>query len=115
MKLKIASLEVEADTLEDIKLLLALALETLPQIPQASPRPSLAIPGAVSGDRERELRDAYKERYGKGFSMKGRSGSPLAVLESLESAGWPVAGEAGEADGLDGPPATQQDDGEAFV
>ncbi len=115
MKLQLNNLTVEADSLADIKALITLALETLPQLPQALPRPALAIPGASNGDRERELRDAFKANYGKGFSMKGRSGSPLSVLESLECQGWPVAGEAGEGEALDGPPATAEDDGASFV
>jgi len=110
MKLQLNNLTVEADSLDEIKALISLALETLPLLPQASPRPPQAIAGASSADRERELRDAYKAHYGKGFSMKGRAGNPLAVLESLEAAGW-QAGEADSGEGLDGPPADQKDDG----
>ncbi len=107
------SVEVEADSLDDIRALLALAMETLALLPQASPRPALAIPTPATGDRERDLRDAYKEKYGKGFSMKGRLGSPLAILEALEVAGWQTADDSGEE--FEAPPVTQQDDGEEFV
>jgi hypothetical protein len=113
MKLKIQSLEVEADSLEDIKALLALALETLARLPQAPPRPALAIPTPATGDRERDLRDAYKAAHGKGFSMKGRTGSPLAILEAMEAAGWQGGDDGGEE--FEAAPATQQDDGEEFV
>ena len=113
MKLKIQSLEVEADSLEDIRALLTLALETIARLPQASPRPSLAIPTPATGDRERDLRDAYKANHGKGFSMKGREGSPLAILEAMEVAGWQTGDDGGED--FEAAPVTQQDDGEAFV
>jgi hypothetical protein len=110
MKLKIQSLEVEADSLEDIKALLVLALETLARLPQASPRPALAIPTPATGDRERDLRDAYKSHYGKGFSMKGKAGCPIAFLEALEAGGW-KAGADDSVEGVEAPPATQADDG----
>ncbi len=113
MKLKIQSLEVEGDSLEDIKALVALAMETLAILPQASPRSAPAIPTPATGDRERDLRDAFKAAHGKGFSMKGRLGSPLAILEAMEAAGWQTADDSGED--FEAPPATQQDDGEEFV
>lgn len=114
MKLKIQSVEVEADSLEDVRALLALALETLALLPQASPRPSLAIPTPATGDRERDLRDAFKVAHGKGFSMKGRTGSPLAILEAMEAAGWQAGADDGGEE-FEAPPVTQQDDGEEFV
>ncbi len=104
------SVEVEADTLDDIKALLALALDTLARLPQASPRPALAIPTPATGDRERDLRDAYKEKYGKGFSMKGKAGCPIAFLEALEAGGW-KAGADDSMEGIEAPPASQADDG----
>ncbi len=112
MKIQINNIILEAETLADMEALAALALATLAKLPQV--RPALAS-AAPTGDRERDLRDAFKTRYGKGFSMKGRQGSPLAVLEALEGAGWPDQGEALDGEGLDGPAATVKDDGAAFV
>jgi hypothetical protein len=110
MKIKINQLEVEADGLDDIKALLALALDTLALLPQASPRPSLAIPTPATGDRERDLRDAFKAAHGKGVSMKGRAGSPLAILEAMEAAGWQAGADDGGEE-FEAPPASQADDG----
>ena len=45
--------------------------------------------------------------------MKGRLGSPLAILEAMEAGGWKAADESGED--FEAPPVTQQDDGEEFV
>ncbi len=113
MKIKMQSVEVEAETLEDVRALLDLALETIARLPQASPRPSPALPTPATGDRERDLRDAFKAAHGKGFSMKGRTGSPLAILEAMEVAGWQTGDDGGEE--FEAAPATQQDDGEEFV
>jgi hypothetical protein len=110
MKLKINQIEVEADGLDDISALLTLAMETMARLPLASPRPALAIATPATGDRERDLRDAFKMAHGKGFSMKGRAGSPLAILEAMEAAGWEAGGDDGGED-FEAPPATQADDG----
>lgn len=70
----------------------------------APPRP------AVQVGRERELRDAYREKYGKVFTMKGREGEPLEALEALEAAGWP-SGESveGEEESPSAPPVMPSD------
>lgn len=108
MRIQTQAWTIEADNLDDIKALLAL----LPcPATRTAPGASLAVPG---GTREGELRETYRATYGKGFSMKGKAGSALDHLEALEAAGWPAAGSA-DAESLDGPPATVQDDGESFV
>lgn len=66
-----------------------------PSMPSERAFPALPRPAALVS-RERELRDMYRERYGKGFTMKGRGGDPLQALESLESAGWPGLDDSGE-------------------
>ncbi len=106
MKLSFDSVSVEADTVEDIRALLSLIPSRQTSRP-ASP--------AIASDRERELRDAYREAYGKGFTMKGREGSPLEALEALAASGWPKAGGM-VVDEIEGePPASLSDDGEEFV
>ena len=61
--------------------------------PVASLSAPVVYPAPMAGsDKERTLRDTYRAKYGKGFSMKGRDGNPVAILESLESAGWPSGG-----------------------
>ncbi len=104
MKIQTTNWTIEADTLDDMKSLLALLPATAPR---SAPSGSLAIPG---GNREAELRETYRSTYKKGFSMKGKTGNALEHLAAIEAAGWP---EAGGADGepLDGPPASQADDG----
>ncbi len=106
MKLSFDSVTIEADTVADVAALLAL----IPS--RQSSRP--ASP-AIASDRERDLRDAYREAYGKGFTMKGRDGTPLECLESLAGAGWPKAGGM-VMDEIEGAPAANtSDDGEEFV
>lgn len=116
MKLSFNSLSIEAETVQEVQALLTLALPHL--APSSAPAvPRASAPAAPVTDRERLLRDAYREQYGKGFSMKGRDGNPLDVLASLENAGWPQAGASQDDSAVmeSAPLASLQDDGESFV
>lgn len=70
----------------------------------STPAPAIRPP-SQSPDRERELRDEYAKRYGKGFSMKGRDGegTALEILERLSSNGW-MQGKAAEDENDSLPP-----------
>lgn len=117
MTLKFNSIEIHAETVADVSALLSIALPYVGAGNAPLRIVSPSIPSAPVTDKERLLRDAYRDHYGKGFSMKGRDGNPLDVLTGLESAGWPQIG-SGQDDNATmeaAPLASLDDDGESFI